>query len=302
MSCILLHPMHNLPIANAIVRRDISVTPEIDAMPRRKRVRAIVGLMFQHNLEAYLHRYAGNEEAIKEGENFAKEVGSAFTASRTSASVEQLYALASSWGYQTSDHPEYDTLETKEAVGLLIPMLVKEGGYASGKDLQNSLDYQHAARDLWSSDPDSIRPLIDAAAKARAERKAGRPSKPAAGQPSDQVMELAAMVGRAHQLLASVLSDLDAMAAPDTEDNDFDSGQWFGPFSDYDANSDGGFVEWPNLAILREDIRKVVSQTAPAKAQTPGPTPANTPNASQPSAMAAFVSALVNVAKQVKAA
>lgn len=274
MSCALLHPMHSLPIANAIVARNIPVTLEIDALPRRKRVRAIISALVADNLEAYRHRYAGNPEALADADAFAKTDAKAFTSQRTLASPEIVYALASSWHYQASDHREYDKLATGVAMAKLFVALAKEIGVQADK-IADVPAYQAAARTYWNTGPAEIQPLIDAATRRRLERRSTKATTP-------KVDASAAELAEAKRLLASVLSDITAM-------RDKASGpHWFGGFSEYDADNKGGQIEWPNLSITGESIATFLAgqQSLPMPATTQPATPA-------PTSMAAFVQNIV---------
>jgi hypothetical protein len=294
MSCILLHPMHNLPVANEIVRRNIPVTPEIDALPRRKRVRAIVSLMVQHNLEAYRHRYTSNAQALAEADTFEKGEAKAFSASRTIAGWPIIAVLTASWRYQTSDHRDYDNLPTNDATARLMEALEQEVGASPGK-LPDAPAYQQAARTYWTSDVGSIQTFVDAATAARAVRKASRPAR------ATVTTTVAPSSGEAERILRSLVSDIEAMNSGVvlTLDDDSES-EGFGPFSEIDENRDGTIIAWPNLRIMLEEAQKFLAGQQALPLPTPAtpvaqPTP---PAPAMPSPMAAFVNTLAKVKGQ----
>jgi hypothetical protein len=288
MSCMLLHPIHNLPVANAIVARNISVTPEIDALPRRKRGRAIVNLMFTHNLEAFRHRYAGNPDALEEAAKHEK-LANAFSSARTHADPFAVLKLASSWSYQTSDHNDCDKLPTTRAVDALLVAMAKEGGF-NPDDLHQQKGYNSQPADLWTAEPATIQPMIDAASALRAARRASRITKtPKASVVSDEALAL----------LRSLVSDIQAMQSGVVLSlDDGDDVEAFGPFADTDENKDGVLIAWPNLSITVEKAQLFLegqaslplpTPKAKANTTTPAPTPA-----AQPTAMAAFVAKLLS--------
>lgn len=59
----------------------------------------------------------------------------------------------------------------------------------------------------------------------------------------------------------ALIVDIESMSC--TPDLYSDSGYWFGEFSEYQENADGDMViEWPNLAILVERLKKVLDKEA----------------------------------------
>lgn len=288
MSCMLLHPMHCLPVANEIVRRDLKVDPAIDSLPRRKRVRALVSAMFADNVTAFRHRYANNANALAEADNFEKVAGKAFSASRTTASPEVVFSLARSWSYQTSDHADADKLPTMAAVRTLTDAILKEAG-KDDAGFCASPAYQQASRGFWTATPDTIKPLIDEAARVRAERKAGRPAKATAATSNADLLAQAISLGEGERLLRSLVSDVEAMlSGVQVERGDGSESEGFGPFAAYDENKHGVIVAWPNLRITLEAAFKYLEGQR-ALSLAPAAAPETT-------SMAAFVSRMVGKA------
>jgi hypothetical protein len=62
----------------------------------------------------------------------------------------------------------------------------------------------------------------------------------------------------------SLIKDIEAMSCIRDESLVGDSGHWFGEFTEYEDNLDMGemIIEWPNLAIGVERIKKILDKLA----------------------------------------
>lgn len=60
--------------------------------------------------------------------------------------------------------------------------------------------------------------------------------------------------------LKSLLGDIDDMRCIPSDEKE-DNNNWFGPFSESeDCGEDGPAIEWPNLTISAEDVKKALAE------------------------------------------